>query len=240
MCLKILIRESLFFGKKENWDQITPLNSPRARGTILKFGEEKVHREVLSISVSLMSVVLALPTSSRGHKRKPCTKKDAPAEQHGTWREIFTSSKNSDKTTFYSPIEIKATPAPISQLPEEREFVVDSGAAMQLLSKKNLSSDELETLRRCRNLTVAVTAKGKLQANEEAQFYVHDFGFFVTVQLLEDTLLQSYRFEKSAKNSDILMCERSTTTTGQTRENNSMQNGLLRTYCYPWCVRQFW
>ena len=34
VCLKILIRESLFYGKKENWDQISPLNSPRARGTI--------------------------------------------------------------------------------------------------------------------------------------------------------------------------------------------------------------
>ena len=84
VCLKILIRESLFFGKKERRDQITPQNYPRARGTVLKFGKERVHREELSISVSLMSVVLALPRSRRGHKREPCTKKDAPAKQHGT------------------------------------------------------------------------------------------------------------------------------------------------------------
>ena len=30
-------------------------------------------------------------------------------------------------------------PAPTSQLPDEREFAVDSGSSMHLLSKKNLS-----------------------------------------------------------------------------------------------------
>ena len=40
---------------------------------------------------------------------------------------------------------------PHSKSPEEREFVVDSGASMYMLSKKDLSSDEMETLRRSRN-----------------------------------------------------------------------------------------
>ena len=34
--------------------------------------------------------------------------------------------KNLDKATFYSPVEARAMPATTSQLPEEREFVVDS------------------------------------------------------------------------------------------------------------------
>ena len=58
---------------------------------------------------------------------------------------------------------------------------------MHMLSKKDLTSDELETLRRSRNPTVVVTANGKVQTNEEAQVYVHDLGLFVIVQLLEDT-----------------------------------------------------
>ena len=33
VCLKILIRESLFFVKWENWDQIAPQNSPRGPGS---------------------------------------------------------------------------------------------------------------------------------------------------------------------------------------------------------------
>ena len=58
---------------------------------------------------------------------------------------------------------------------------------MNILSEKDLSSDELETLRRSRNLTMAVTAIGEVHTNKEAQVYVHDLGILVTVQLLEDT-----------------------------------------------------
>ena len=32
-----------------------------------------------------------------------------------------------------------------------------------------------------------VTANGEVQTNEEAQMYVHDLAFFVTVQILDDT-----------------------------------------------------
>ena len=55
-------------------------------------------------------------------------------------------------------------------------------------AKKDLSSDELDTLRRSRNPFVAVTVYGEVQTNEEAQVYVHDLDLFVTVQLLEETL----------------------------------------------------
>ena len=44
--------------------------------------------------------------------------------------------KNADKTTFYSPIEARVMPAPTSKSTEEREFVVDSGALMHMISKK--------------------------------------------------------------------------------------------------------
>ena len=90
--------------------------------------------------------------------------------------------------TFYSSVEAKAIQAPTSKSPEEREFVVDSGASMHMLSKKDLSSDELDILRRSRNTTVGVTANGEVQTNEEAQVYVHDLDLFVTVQILEETL----------------------------------------------------
>ena len=43
--------------------------------------------------------------------------------------------KNSDKTTSKTPTE-KWTPAPTSTRPEEREFVVDSGASVHMMSKK--------------------------------------------------------------------------------------------------------
>ena len=91
--------------------------------------------------------------------------------------------KNADKATFYSPIEVKAMPAPLSKSPEERELVVDSGASTHM----SKSPAELDTLRRSRNPTTVVTANGEVQTSEEAQVYVHELGLFVTVQLLEDT-----------------------------------------------------
>ena len=60
-----------------------------------------------------------------------------------------------------------------------------------MLSKKDLGSGELETLRRFRNPKTVVTANEEVQTNEEARVYVHDLNLFLTVQLLEDTLALS-------------------------------------------------
>ena len=65
-------------------------------------------------------------------------------------------------------------PAATSKRPEEREFVVDSGPSMHMLNKKDLNSDELDTLRRSRTLTVKLTANGEVHTHEEAQVFVHD------------------------------------------------------------------
>ena len=73
---------------------------------------------------------------------------------------------------------------PSSTNPEKREFVIDSGASMHMLSKMDASSGELETLRRSRNPITVVTANGEVQTNDEAQVYVHYLHLFVTVPLL--------------------------------------------------------
>ena len=87
--LKILVRESLFHVNLENWERITPSNSPQAPGTKSKFGKERVHREVLSNSVRLVTVVLARQNSEKDHVRRPLSKNDAPAKQRGIWRECL-------------------------------------------------------------------------------------------------------------------------------------------------------
>ena len=94
--------------------------------------------------------------------------------------------KAEDKATFHSSMEIKA-PVPASKNTEERMFVVDSEASMHMLSKKDLSSGEMDTLRRSRNPTTVVTANVEVQTNEEAQVNVQDLYLFVTVQLLDET-----------------------------------------------------
>ena len=129
--------------------------------------------------------------------RRPCTKKDAPTEWHGIWRTNIYKLKNVDRTTFYTPIEAKVMPAPTSKSPEEPEFEVDSGASVHMMSKKDLSSDDLDTLRRSRNPTVVLTANGEVHTKEEVQVYVHDN--------YSKKRLLFCRLENSAKTTDIPM-----------------------------------
>ena len=58
---------------------------------------------------------------------------------------------------------------------------------MHLLSTKDSSSAELETLQKHRNPTTVIAPNGEVQTSGEAQVYVHDLELFVTVQILEDT-----------------------------------------------------
>ena len=76
------------------------------------------------------------------HERSPCvTRAHKPAWDLAT---NINKIKNKNRASFYPPVEIKAMPAPNSKSPEEREFVVDSGASMDMLSKRDVSSEELE------------------------------------------------------------------------------------------------
>ena len=144
--------------------------------------------------------------SSRGvvqkgepHERNPCASKFEERTLEGTSRQEEYARKAAwnlarknyklkaeDKATFYSLVEIEAL-VQVSNNTEERIIVVDSGASMHMLSKKDLSSDEMDTLRSSRNPSKVVTANGEVQTNEEAQVHVHDLDLFVTVQLLEET-----------------------------------------------------
>ena len=130
------------------------------------------------------------------HERNPCapkfeertpeeTSRQEDCARNAAWdlaKNIF-KLKAEDEATFYSPVKIKA-PALVSKSTEDCMLVLDSGTSMHMLSKKDLSSDELDTLKRSRNPTTLVTASGEVQTNEEAQVYVQDLDLFVTVQIL--------------------------------------------------------
>ena len=136
MCLKILIRANLFKGQKE-------------KGI-------KAHRPILQGHVALIKI-RDRKGPSRGvipkcepHERNPCAPRIEERTQGATlhqercargvaWdlaKHIY-KLKNTDKATFYPPVEARAAPAPTSKSPEEREFVVDSGATMHMLSKQD-------------------------------------------------------------------------------------------------------
>ena len=91
------------------------------------------------------------------------------------------------KKTFFSPSENRCLLSPSTIKPEEREFVVDSGASMHMISKKDLNSAELETVTTSRSPMTVITANGEVQTNEEAAVYVRELEIFLTMKLLKDT-----------------------------------------------------
>ena len=56
---------------------------------------------------------------------------------------------------------------------------------MHVVSKKDLNSAELETMRISRNPTTVMTANGEVQTREEATIYVKQLDLFVKVMFLE-------------------------------------------------------
>ena len=88
--------------------------------------------------------------------------------------------KEHERATFFSPSENRCLPASLK--PEEREFVVDSGASMHMISKKDLSNAEMDTLTKSCSPTKVITATGEVQTHEEATVYVKELEKFLTMK----------------------------------------------------------
>ena len=90
--------------------------------------------------------------------------------------EGILKSEEKNKAAFFSPSENCCLLASTLK-PEEREFVVDSGASMHMISKKDLSDAEMDTSTTSCSPTIVTTANGEVQTHEEATF----FGFRCTL-----------------------------------------------------------
>ena len=94
--------------------------------------------------------------------------------------------KEHERAAFFSSPENRCHLA--SKLkPEEREFVVDSGASMHMISKKDLSEAEMDTLTKSCSPTIVITANGEVPTQEEAIVYVKELDMFLTMKVLENT-----------------------------------------------------
>ena len=85
-----------------------------------------------------------------------------------------------------SSILLRCLPASTLE-PEEREFVVDSGASMHMISRKDLSDAEMDTLTKSCSPTIVITANGEVQPHEEATVHVKELDIFLTMKVLENT-----------------------------------------------------
>ena len=58
---------------------------------------------------------------------------------------------------------------------------------MHMISKKDLSSAEMDTLTKSCSPTIVITANGEVQTHEEAAVYVKELDIFLTMKVLENT-----------------------------------------------------
>ena len=58
---------------------------------------------------------------------------------------------------------------------------------MHMISKKDLSDAEMDTLTKLCSPTIVITANGEVQTHEEATVYVKELEIFLTMKGLEDT-----------------------------------------------------
>ena len=133
------------------------------------------------------------------HQRGPNAPKfDDRSQEETEWQELgareaawklaksVLNLKEHERATFFSPSENRCLPA--SNLKhEEREFVVDSGASMHMISKKDLSDAEMDSLTKSCSPTMVITANGEVQTHEEATVYVKELDIFLTMKVLENT-----------------------------------------------------
>ena len=58
---------------------------------------------------------------------------------------------------------------------------------MHMISKKDLSDAEMDTLTKSCSPTIVITANGEVQTHEEAKVYVKELDIFLTVKVIENT-----------------------------------------------------
>ena len=127
----------------------------------------------------------ALKFEDRSHEETERQQRCARSKAWNLAKHIY-KLKEKDKAGTYFFVEEWVLPAASTKEPEEREFVVDSGASMHVVSKKDLNAAELDTMRTPRSPTTVMTANGEVQNREEATAYVKQLDLFVKVVLLED------------------------------------------------------
>ena len=107
---------------------------------VVRHANIRDHRLEGFAQVILNSVTPMLQNLRIGLRKRRNGKSDVPVKQRRGWRKVFKKLRRTKKKTFFSPPENWCLPAPSTLKPEEREFVVDSGASMYRISKKRLES----------------------------------------------------------------------------------------------------
>ena len=116
-----------------------------------------------------------------GDRSQEETKRQERDAREAAWKMARCILKLKEKIKQHSsPFpENWCLPSPSTIFPEEREFVVDSGASMHMISKKDLSSAELKTVTTSRSPPTVMTANGEVQTHEETTVLSQRIGYIL-------------------------------------------------------------
>ena len=143
----------------------------------LKF-ETKILRSEKFAQVNLISAAPRLQNLRIGPQEETEWQEQGPREAAWKLAKSVLKLKEHERTTFFSPSESRCLHAS-NRKPEEREFVVDSGASMHMISKKDLSDAEMDTLTKSCSPTIVITANGEVQTHEEANGVCQGIGYIL-------------------------------------------------------------
>ena len=162
---------------RKSWNQVRGYDSQSLRYASIREKKGPSHGKI-QVKNPHQRSPYAVNFEDRSHEETERQQRCAQSKAWNLAKNIYT---------FYSPSEEWVLPVAETKAPEERKFVVDSGASMHMVSKKDRNSPELETMRRPRSPTTVMTANGEVLTREEATVFVKELDFFVTVMLLEET-----------------------------------------------------
>ena len=128
----------------------------------------------------------AMKFEDRSHEETERQQRCARSKARNLAKNTYKLKEN-EKATFHSPAEEWLLPAASTKEPEGKGVRSYSGASMHMVSEKDHSPAELETMRTSRSPTTVMTADGEVRTREEATGCVKQLDFFVKVMLLEET-----------------------------------------------------
>ena len=131
---------------RKSWNQFRGYDSLSLRCVMRVSGKRKDHRWEKNVKGPHQRSPYAMKFEDRSHEE---TERQQRCARSMAWNlaENFYKLKEKDKAAFCFPAEEWVLLAASTKEPEEREFVVDSGESMHMVSKKDLHSAELETMR---------------------------------------------------------------------------------------------
>ena len=186
----------------------SPFYCPLSRRSVyveedtLERGRERESRTIMKAAVGIFDIrdqnlSVGMICLGDSHQLNPGAPKfEDQSQEEKEWQEqgareaarklakSVSKFKEQERAAFFSPSENRCLPASTLK-PEGREIVVDSGASMHMISKKDLSKAEMDTLTKSCSPTIVITANGEVQTHEEV--YVKELDIFLTMKVLENT-----------------------------------------------------